>query len=210
MPQIQTFDPTPVPSQASMMGQAAGSGLAKRLGLAEAEKAALGAEGDPIKLAMAFARASTYAPEIQRSLGQLYEQALQRTYRQGSSDIPPQGGVPPPEVKVTEQEKIVESQPETRQDQTYGSSAEPDKKNIQLKSSQEYLNKSQEEFDLPPPSESQEHLFTGALDPTQWGGGPIPATYSPQQIQQVASEDLSAEKNIISCIKAIIPPPADF
>jgi hypothetical protein len=74
--------PDPRGQLAEKLGSSLGQGLAKRMGLAEAEKAASSAQGDPVKLAFSLARASTYAPELQRSLGTIYEQLLQRSQQQ--------------------------------------------------------------------------------------------------------------------------------
>lgn len=65
--------------QAGQIGQALGIGASKNLGLQEAERAASEAGGDPVKLAFSLAKASMAAPEMQRSLGQIYEQLLSRT-----------------------------------------------------------------------------------------------------------------------------------
>lgn len=76
---VQVIGVQPTMSSGGLVGQAIAQGLAKRAGLAEAEKAAQDAQGDPVKLAFSLARASTYAPELQRSLGNIYEQLLART-----------------------------------------------------------------------------------------------------------------------------------
>src|SRR5690606_14004131 len=76
---VQVLDLSPIKGPSYEMGQSMGGGLAKRMGLQEAETMASNAEGDPVKLAFSLARASIYAPELQRSLGQIYEQMLSRS-----------------------------------------------------------------------------------------------------------------------------------
>jgi hypothetical protein len=65
--------------QAGQIGQAMGIGLAKQQGLAQAEREAMEAGGDPVKLAFSLARASMAAPGLDRSLGNIYQQLLDRT-----------------------------------------------------------------------------------------------------------------------------------
>jgi hypothetical protein len=76
---VQFFGPTSAALQRGKLGEAIGEGLSKRMGLAEAENMAKQADGDPVKLAFSLAKASMHAPEMQRSLGQIYEQLLSRT-----------------------------------------------------------------------------------------------------------------------------------
>lgn len=45
---------------------------------------------------------------------------------------------------------------------------------------------------LPPPDVNNSDLFTGTLEPTALGKGPIPNTYSPETIQRLQQEDLQA------------------
>lgn len=83
---VQVFSPSPAAMQGAQIGQAAGTGIAKRLGLAEAEKMANEANNDPVKLGFALARASMYAPGLDRSLGQIYEQMLARSQSNQTAD----------------------------------------------------------------------------------------------------------------------------
>ncbi len=78
---VQFFDlaPSPREMQRGQIGQALGLGLSKRAGLAEAENAANMANGDPVKLAFSLARASMAAPGMERSLGEIYKQLLERS-----------------------------------------------------------------------------------------------------------------------------------
>lgn len=80
---VQIISPSPRAMQQGQIGQALGIGLSKRMGLQEAENAANTAQGDPVKLAFALARASAAAPGMERSLGQIYEQLLSRTNVEG-------------------------------------------------------------------------------------------------------------------------------
>jgi hypothetical protein len=85
---VQFFDlaPSPREMQQAEIGRSLGQGLAKRMGLQEAETAANNANGDPVKLAFALARASAAAPGMERSLGQIYEQLLARTNAKGVAE----------------------------------------------------------------------------------------------------------------------------
>lgn len=80
---VQVFSPSPRAMQAGQIGQALGLGISKRMGLAEAQREASNAGGDPVKLAFSLAKASMAAPGMERSLGQIYEQLLARTESKG-------------------------------------------------------------------------------------------------------------------------------
>lgn len=83
---VQVFQPSPRAMQAGQIGQALGIGASKQAGLAEAERLASSAENDPVKLAFALARASNYAPGLDRSLGQIYQALLDRNNSKGLAD----------------------------------------------------------------------------------------------------------------------------
>lgn len=85
---IQTFNMTPTPSSASMIGSALGTGAGKRLGLYEAEQAIMNAGNDPVKLAMAMNRASMLNPNLDRSLGQMYDILVKRQQAINSQNAP--------------------------------------------------------------------------------------------------------------------------
>lgn len=70
---VQVFSVEPTMSTAGLVGQAIGQGLAKRAGIAEAEQAFQDAQGDPLKLATAFARLTSVSPELARGAGTMYE-----------------------------------------------------------------------------------------------------------------------------------------
>jgi len=100
---VQVFAPSPRAMQQGQLGESIGQGLSKRWALEEAENSANNANGDPVKLAFALARASTAAPGMERSLGQIYEKLLERTNSNGlakglSSQDPsqlPEGSISP-------------------------------------------------------------------------------------------------------------------
>ena len=75
---VQVFAPSPAAMQRAQIGQSIGQGISTKLGLAEAEKLASSSEQDPVKLAFALAKASNYAPGLERSLGQIYQSLMER------------------------------------------------------------------------------------------------------------------------------------
>lgn len=73
---VQIIGVEPTMSTGGLVGQALAQGLAKRAGIAEAEQAFQQAQGDPLKLATAFARLTSVSPELARGAGPMYEAML--------------------------------------------------------------------------------------------------------------------------------------
>jgi len=76
---VQIIDLSPTESNASLLGKAVGSGLAKRMGIGEAENAFQQAQGDPFKLATAMAKLMSVSPELERAAGPMYQAILGQT-----------------------------------------------------------------------------------------------------------------------------------
>lgn len=71
--------PDPYRQQAGQLGQAFGQGLSRKIGLGEVEKLAQSGINDPVKLAVALAKLTNYAPGLERSLGEVYKTLLERS-----------------------------------------------------------------------------------------------------------------------------------
>lgn len=79
---VQVIGIQPTMSTGGLVGQAIAQGLTKRLGLMEAENAFKEAQGDPLKLATAFARLTSVSPELARGAGPMYEAMLRNMQSQ--------------------------------------------------------------------------------------------------------------------------------
>lgn len=73
---VQVFTPSPRAMQAGKVGESIGQGLAKSMGLAQAEKSFADAQGDPMKLATALGRLVSVSPDLARAAGPMYQGML--------------------------------------------------------------------------------------------------------------------------------------
>jgi len=69
---VQVFTPSPRAMQMGQIGESIGQGMAKRLGLMEAEQGLQQAQGNPFKLATAMARLISTSPELERAAAPMY------------------------------------------------------------------------------------------------------------------------------------------
>lgn len=113
---VQVFSVEPTMSTAGLVGQAMAQGLAKRAGIAEAEQAFQDAQGDPLKLATAFARLTSVSPELARGAGPMYEAMLRnmqgQAIRRGAGGA---GGTP----EQMQQEPLTRNQQVTAQPEQF-------------------------------------------------------------------------------------------
>ena len=193
------LDPTPRPTEASILGGALGQGIARNFPQPEqmvqrrmlqeafdkAKTSATQKDASPLDLAFDFLQATAGIKGSERYIGAVLPLLLEKARSARGAQVEPLGGTQQPQQEGIPQGEGIpqEAQGDVQQQPT------------EIPSSQDFLAQSQAQFqqqgqELPPPAVDQSGLFGGALQPTELGMGPIPNTYSPQQIQQVQTEDL--------------------
>ena len=165
----------PYDQQAGQLGQATGIGLSKRLGMADAERAAATAktENDPVKLAFALARANMAAPGLERALAPIYQSLVQQMASQGGIGQP---GTKPEGEEPQKFENIVKKDIPSEERQPVDLQ--------QLKSVYP---------DIPPPQQQfNPDVYGSELSPAALGMGPLPPLYTPQQISNQRLKDIGS------------------
>lgn len=194
------LDPTPRQTPESILGGALGQGIARNFpqpemmvqrGLLQdafnkAKKTA-GKEGaSPLDVAFDFLQATAGIPGAERYVGQVLPLVMQQAKAQRGAGVEPVGGMPQPGGEGMP--------PPEQAGPPGGPGGPPPGEQVEGPvSSQQFLQQSQSQVEnLPPPLQDQSNLFSGALDPTELGMGPIPQTYSAEQIQQATIEDANS------------------
>ncbi len=185
---VQVFDASPTPSTAGMIGSALGMGINKNFPdpqqlvqkrmLSEAFQKfrnQANPNASPLDLTMSFLEATAGIPGSERYVGQVLPLLLQQSKGNRGADLEnPDGTITPQPGK---NQPAQQNQPQ---------------KVIPTNATQFLQQTAQEIPNFPQPDTEQKNLFQGTLEPTAFGMGPLPNTYSPQQIKQMQEEDLRA------------------
>lgn len=183
---VQVISPSPRAMQAGQIGQALGIGIGKnfpdpqqlvqRKQLSEAfqqfQNQSKDPNASPLDLSMNFLQSMAGIPGSERYVGQILPLIISQANAQRGAQTPQpgmEGGSPQMQGQQQPAAQITGS-PSTQ-----------------------YVQKTQQEIpNFPPPDQETPNVFGNTLEPTQLGMGPLPKTYSPQQIQQMETEDLRA------------------
>lgn len=177
----------------SALGQGLGLGIKKKLlsnAFQQARDVATNPESSPLDISLQTLQSLSGIPGSERYIGQILPFLLKQANQQRASQVGVPGGaqqgIAPPEQGAQGITRGGEAPQQQLSEQVTDQVTEQEGP-----LSQQFLEKASLETPLPPPSEDQSSLFEGTLNPITWGGGPVPSLYSPEQIQQVQSEDLA-------------------
>jgi len=179
---VQIISPSPAAMQRGQIGQALGIGINKNFPdpqqlvqkklLSEAfQKFRKNADmsQNPLDLTMNFLEATAGIPGAERYIGQVLPLVLQQAKGTRGAGLES----PNEEISQPTNQNVVQPQP---------------KKTISNNANQFLQQTSQELPNFPQPDTEQPNLFEGSLEPTQFGMGPLPKTYSPEQIKLLQEE----------------------
>ena len=185
---VQVFGASPAAMQRGDIGRAIGVGvnrnfpdpqqLVQKKQLSDAfqsfQKNSMNPNASPLDLTMSFLQATAGIPGSERYVGQVLPMILNQANAQRGANTPPPGAdVPPPANKPASQQ--------------------PQQRAVTGTPTQQFYQKTQQEIpNFPEPEVEQPNIFSGSLEPTQLGMGPLPRTYSPEQIQRLETEDMQA------------------
>lgn len=186
---VQIISPSPRAMQQGQIGQALGMGInknfpdpqqmvQKRL-LSDAFKKfknESNPNANPLDLTMSFLEATAGIPGSEKYVGQVLPLLLQKS--KGNRGA----GLENPDGSITPQPNQNPSSTVQNQNQKF----------VPTNATQFLQQTAQEIPDFPQPETEQQNLFQGTLEPTAFGMGPLPNTYSPQQIKLLQEEDLNA------------------
>ena len=193
MVQFFTSSPSPRAMQQGEIGKALGIGLAKNFPdpqqmvqkrmLSEAFQKfrnEANPNASPLDLTMSFLEATAGIPGSERYVGQVLPLLLRQSEgNRGASLQNPDGSVPP--------------QPQPNQNQNPPPTVQNQPQKFTPNNATQFLQQTAQEIpNFPQPDTEQQNLFEGSLEPTMFGMGNLPNTYSPQQIKQLQEEDLRA------------------
>lgn len=189
---VQIISPSPRAMQQGQIGQALGIGINKNFPdpqqlvqkkmLSEAfqkMKQNNDPNQSPLDLTMSFLEATAGIPGSEKYVGQVLPLLLQKSRGDRGAGLDSPNG-----------NQI--SQPITNQSQESNNQQVPNR-NSPINNSNQFLQQTSQEIpNFPQPEQEQQNLFEGSLEPTQLGMGALPNVYSPQQIQQLETQDLQS------------------
>lgn len=195
---VQIISPSPRAMQAGQIGQAMGIGIGKnfvdpqqlvqRGELAKAfqkfKTSSQDPNASPLDLSMNFLESIAGIPGSEKYVGQVLPLILQKAQATRAATVPSVGGqeMPSPQPQNQPQQINVQNAPQA-----------PSQSPTTNPTSQQFLQQLQQQNpNLPSPDQDNPNLFAGTLEPTAFGMGPIPKTYSPEAIQRMQTEDLAA------------------
>ncbi len=198
---VQIISPSPRAMQAGQIGQALGIGVGKnfvdpqqlvqRNVLSKAFQKFRGMSQDPnasqLDLSMNFLESIAGIPGSEKYAGAVLPLILKNAGAQrGAGVVQPGQEMPQPGQPIPMQQG--QAQPIQIQQQE-----SPSQSPTTRPSSAQFLQQAaQQNMNLPDPDQENPNLFAGTLEPTAFGMGPIPKTYSAEAIQQLRSEDMRA------------------